>query len=512
MYTNLTKSNQAKRKGLHNMSQDKGAMMQYFHWYLPDDGKLWEKLKDKAQQLADSGFTSLWLPPAYKGVGGGSDVGYGVYDMYDLGEFDQKGSVRTKYGTREQYLDALKALKQVGIRAYADIVINHRLGGDEAEKANATPYPRDNRIDPKGEMYEIEGYTHFNFPGRQGKYSDFEWHWHHFDAVDYDSRNPDDDSTIFVFEGKSFDDYVALDFGNFDYLMGCDIDFDNEDVRQEVANWGKWYLDTTGVDGYRLDAAKHVPAWYFPMWLDEMNKHAGRELFTVGEYWDAGLDALKAFIENTQGKISLFDVPLHYNFHAASQMSEDYDMRQIFDNTLVKDNPTLAVTFVANHDSQALQALESVVEPWFKPLAYALILLRQEGYPCVFYPDYYGTEYTDTGSDGNEHQIIMPSHGWLIDKFLYARKNFTYGPQYDYFDHANTIGWTCLGDEEHPKAMAVILTNGSDGSKSMEVGKPNTKFIDLTEHVEDAVITDENGWGEFRCNGGSVSVWVEAEN
>ena len=43
------------------------------------------------------GVTALWLPPAYKGAGGDKDVGYGVYDLYDLGEFNQKGSVPTKY-------------------------------------------------------------------------------------------------------------------------------------------------------------------------------------------------------------------------------------------------------------------------------------------------------------------------------------------------------------------------------------------------------------------------------
>ena len=42
----------------------------------------------------------LWLPPAYKGVGGKNDNGYGVYDLYDLGEFNQKGSIETKYGTK----------------------------------------------------------------------------------------------------------------------------------------------------------------------------------------------------------------------------------------------------------------------------------------------------------------------------------------------------------------------------------------------------------------------------
>lgn len=44
----------------------------------------------------------------------------------------------------------------------------------------------------------------------------------------------------------------------------------------------------------------------------------------------------------------------------------------------------------------------------------------------------------------------MDSHKWLIDKFLEARKEHAFGEQYDYFDHANCIGWTRLGNEEHP--------------------------------------------------------------
>lgn len=55
-------------------------------------------------------------PPAYKGHQGREDVGYGVYDLYDLGEFDQKGSVPTKYGTREEYLSAIRALQARGLK------------------------------------------------------------------------------------------------------------------------------------------------------------------------------------------------------------------------------------------------------------------------------------------------------------------------------------------------------------------------------------------------------------
>jgi alpha-amylase len=490
------------------MSQVNGTMMQYFHWYINPDLILWNELKNKAQELANAGFTAMWLPPAYKGMAGTYDVGYAVYDMYDLGEFNQHGSIRTKYGTRQQYLDAIKALHGCGIQIYADTVLNHRMGGEGTEVVKATPFPQGDRLNPKGWARDIKAYTHYAFRDRQGKYSDFEWHWWHFDAVDYDDFSKESD-TVYLLDGKRFDDYVALEKGNFSYLMGCDLDFQNQEVRDEIIRWGKWYLDTTGVDGFRLDAIKHISAWFFPQWLDELEKYAGKDLVTVGEYWINDISTLHWYVDAVGGRMSVFDVPLHYNFHYASKSGGNYDMRKILDGTMMQQRPTHAVTFVENHDSQPLQALESPVEPWFKPLAYAIILLRAEGYPCVFYADYYGAEYEDYGRDGKRYKIILPSHRWLTDKLLYARQNFAYGLQYDYFDHWNIIGWTRLGDKEHPKAMAVIMSDGEGGSKWMEVGKPNAKFYDITEHIKEPVYTNELGWGQFFCNGGSVSVWVQ---
>jgi len=71
------------------------------------------------------------------------------------------------------------------------------------------------------------------------------------------------------------------------------------------------------------------------------------------------------------------------------------------------------------------------------------------------------------------------------------------------------VGWTRLGDEAHPNAMAVLLSDALEGTKWMEVGKSGARFTDLTEHVQEPVTTNEHGWGEFRCNGGSVSVWIQ---
>ena len=49
-----------------------------------------------------------------------------------------------------------------------------------------------------------------------------------------------------------------------------------------------------------------------------------------------------------------------------------------------------------------LSGIKSAQEAWFTPL---MILLRKDGYPCVFAADYYGAHYKDMGQEGNEHEI-----------------------------------------------------------------------------------------------------------
>ena len=97
------------------MNKINGTMMQYFEWYMNCNQNLWNKLAKEARNLSEIGITALWLPPAYKGIGGKDDVGYGVYDLYDLGEFNQKGSIKTKYGSKEFVVDVLNRGKKGSI-------------------------------------------------------------------------------------------------------------------------------------------------------------------------------------------------------------------------------------------------------------------------------------------------------------------------------------------------------------------------------------------------------------
>jgi alpha-amylase len=493
------------------MSNSNGTMMQYFHWYFSANENLWDRVAREAPALARAGITALWLPPAYKGAAGLQDVGYGPYDLYDLGEFLQKGSVRTKYGTRDQYLEAVQAAHAAGLQVYADMVFNHRAGADRTEWVKAIRVlPRDRRF-TTGEAEWIEAFTEFTFPGRQDRYSDFHWNYRHFDGVDWAQNLGENTIFKFLSPGKDWEQMVDDENGNYDYLMFSDLDMNHPEVRTELARWGAWYLETTGVDGFRLDAVKHIQFSFFRTWLDHLRRLTGKELFTVGEYWNPDdVQHLHNYIAHTHGKMSLFDAPLHRNFHLASRSGGTYDMRRILDNTLMQQEPALAVTLVENHDTQPLQALESPVEDWFKPLAYALILLRSEGYPCVFFPDYYGSDYSDKGHDGLDHLITLKPVAEL-PALLQLRRDRAYGIQRDFLDHPNIIGWTREGEAEHHRSgLAVLLSDGPGGSKWMKVGRSHggARFRDYLDRRPETVSINADGWGEFHVDGGSVAVWT----
>jgi alpha-amylase len=490
------------------MSVPNGVMMQVFHWYSSADGTLWRDLAASAPELAASGVTSVWLPPASKAAGGPDDVGYAAYDLFDLGEFDQKGSVRTKYGTKDELIAACSALKEAGVRIYADAVFNHRLGADAEEDVLATRFAVTDRTTALGDPETIRAWTHFTFPGRGGQYSAMQWHWQHFTAID----QADDQGTPFIYlhDGKQFDSRVDGEHGNYDFLMGCDVDTSHPDVRADLEAWGEWFVHTTGVSGFRFDAAKHIDADFFREWIVAVSARTEQELFAVGEFWSYDVETLEEFLGVTEERILLFDAPLHDRFRLASVEGVGFDLRTIFDDTLVHRRPQSAVTFVENHDSQPLQSLESVVEPWFKPLAYAIILLRRDGYPCIFSADYYGAQYEDVGNDGERHAINMPSHRFLIDHFLSVRVWFAFGEQCDYFDSATMMGWSRLGDDAHPGGVAVLLSIAGDSQLWMNVAQPDTEYRDVTNHISEIIRTNQDGWAEFRCMSRSVSVWIPA--
>lgn len=185
-------------------------------------------------------------------------------------------------------------------------------------------------------------------------------------------------------------------------------------------------------------------------------------------------------------------------------------MRTIFDGSLVSANPEHAVTLVDNHDTQPLQALEAAVEPWFRPLAYALILLREQGIPCVFYPDLYGARYTDD-KNGSVQSVDMPPIE-CRPRLVEARKRFANGAQTEMFDDRNCVGFARHGTEHEPGCV-VVLSNGEPGEKVFDCGpaQAGDVYVDFLGHRDERITIAKDGKASFSTNGGSVSVWVREQ-
>ncbi|KAF8951857.1 hypothetical protein BGZ46_003761 [Entomortierella lignicola] len=487
------------------------TMFQFFEWYTVADHQHWIRLKEQASLLSSLGLNAIWIPPPTKGSSP-QDVGYGVYDIWDMGEFDQKGSIPTKYGTKEELQEAIEECKKHGIKIYFDAVLNHKASGDETEVFKAVAVADDNRNLEIEEPHDITAYTKFTFPGRNGKYSDFQWNHVYFSGTDWDAKEKR--SAVFKIKGenKSFSDDVDQENGNFDYLMFCDIDYKHPEVVAETERWAMWCIKEFGIDGFRIDALKHISSGFITHLLEYIRKESDNPgFFAVGEYWTQDNDDLNSRLENDfRNSVHLFDVPLHFNFFRAGKEGPSFDMRTIFDGSLVQSSPQSAVTFIDNHDTQPYQALESFVEPWFKPLAAALICLRFDGYPCLFYGDFYGMEAISP----DQPETAFPGRKEMFSRMLLARKEFAYGDQNDYFDHPNCIGWVRHGDEHHPKGLAVVMSNSNaKGYKRMNVGKHRAGQVwaDMMGYWRDPVTINEEGWAKFYCHSGSVSLWVEKE-
>lgn len=108
-------------------------MFQGWYWNYPNtvNGRRYIlHLNDYVPALSNAGFTYTWLPPLSYGSGGTSSNGYDIQDYYDLGMY------RTpKWGIRPQLNTCLNTMNAFGMKAVADMVYNHRDGGDPEPNA-----------------------------------------------------------------------------------------------------------------------------------------------------------------------------------------------------------------------------------------------------------------------------------------------------------------------------------------------------------------------------------------
>ena len=318
-----------------------GVMMQAFYWDVEPVGDWWDLLAEKVDDWADAGIDRIWLPVATKGQSGAGGMGYDISDYFDFGEFDQHGSVETRFGSREELENLISIAHENGVEVIADIVINHNSGGGE----EFNPYRGHN-------TYTLFDPEHGNASGKFNR--------------DYENFYPNSTS-------PNYDNSLFYPETNLDHHQ------------EYVQNWlwkednsvAKYYMNEMGFDGWRFDYVLGFEPWVIKNWLDEVGG------FSVAEMWDGNVQKLEGYIEATGSGV--FDFATFYKLDEAFDRYDD--LTYLTEDMVWQNYPDKAVTFTANHDTEKDDEENNNISRENKMKAYAFILTHP-GYPTIFYSDY----------------------------------------------------------------------------------------------------------------------------
>ena len=240
----------------------------------------WNEVAEKIPEIAEAGYTSLWLPPPTKG-GGELSIGYDAFDPFDLGDRDQRGTVRTRYGTKEELQRMVAIAHRFGLRVYFDNIMNHR-GPDVPGYNSSVPtnlYP--GMVPGDFHLRVISGGFYRNVSNIRD-YNDV-WQVQNLSLlglldIAHESPNanfgPTEGSTavkpILVRHPNNpeyYDMHPTLGrvgFGNVSQaVLNANATFYREDVSAYLIRSIRYLIDQTKCDGLRLDAVKHVPSYFF---------------------------------------------------------------------------------------------------------------------------------------------------------------------------------------------------------------------------------------------------------
>lgn len=341
-----------------------GVILQAFYWDCPEqenrEFEWWNFLSSKTPELSRAGFTALWLPPIAKAAQQRS-MGYNPFDYYDLGDFDQKGGVKTWFGNEAELKALIANAHQHKLDVYVDMVLNHNDGGE----------PEINQMDNVSRKTRFEPAS--------GK---FPRNWECFHPCRYETMDE-----------SAFSDMP-------------DLCHRNPDVYTAFLEYARWLLEDINVDGFRYDFVKGYGAWMVRA-IQEMRSLKGDDEFNpfgVGECWDSDRNIYDWLAEvNTwnDNPINAFDFPLRYRLKDLC-MDPKFSLKTLTERgTLLTDGfADTAVTFVENHDVVRGDAIIND-----KMLAYSYILTH-EGYPCVFWQDYFNWNLALEGTPNGISALI----------------------------------------------------------------------------------------------------------
>lgn len=307
-------------------------------------------MTSKLDYLKDLGIEAVWLMPVNP-----SDTyhKYNVDDYYD---------VHPDYGTLKDFKNFVNEAHKRGIHVIIDLVVNHSGRGNAWFKEAL----KDQHI----KYWDYYVWAHRNDPQTLPPAGQKRSNWYPVKGSDY------------------------LYFAHFGSNMP-DLNYDNPKLRQEIFDIGRFWLTEMNVDGFRLDAARHIypderaadnHRWW-EYFLQEMKK-IKNDVYIVGEVWTD----FKTAAPYLKGIPALFNFDLGsaiikaVNDEKGGQLAADH--KKILDAYKSVNPDYIDNTFLTNHDQdRVLSSLNGNID---KAKMAASILLTLPGSPYIYYGEEIG--------------------------------------------------------------------------------------------------------------------------
>jgi glycosidase len=506
----------------------------------------WRTIEERQVDLFYAGYGALWLPPPQRGDTGSYSVGYDVFDRFDLG----KPQNETLYGTENGLKSLIKTAHQASVSVYTDLVWNHNGFGssNDANFVALGGYPgfvMTQPGDPWGDFHDpsinfdnnpVEGrlaglydiaqeknYQFIRQPVAAGNPSNI--------PAGTKYNKPDPNNARFyldrdlggttVFDPALNQSVTLYDFNTATPLAGDPV---VENATGLLMRNARWMVQEIGVDGFRTDAVKHMPAWvmnYLDQAVFRANprlNHDGtiKPVYSFAEVLDGNKGYVQTFIRhdlpNSQaiaqsnttvgGNRDALDFPLFFalrenlsgngfqnNWHGIRYASQDFqdDGQQ---------NGSQGVSFVDSHDNLAGGF------PYLKNVAYAYTLLRP-GQANVYLNAKEFGENRDFPNDGKD-DALGGFYGSTITKLVEIRNSHGRGDFHErWIDEAfgdsngNGKQESSIYIYERSNSAIVGLNSRLDTYVETRNGvqtdfAPGTILVELTGNAADAIVDPGN--------------------
>lgn len=325
----------------------------------------------------DLGIGGIWLMPI------NPSPSYHGYDVTDY------RNINPDYGTMDDFRTFLDEAHKRGIKVIMDLVVNHT--------SKEHPWFTQSATD-KNSSYR-DWYVWAEDSGRTTS-----------GTSAAGSGNP--------WHSLGGDHYLGIFWDGMP-----DLNFDNPDVRKEMTETGQFWLEQ-GVDGFRLDAAKHIyedlqtdksqettnknVAWWqeFRSGLNEVNPDA----YLVGEVWDPSAALIASYLDGALD--SGFNFSLAETILSSVKNEKDANIPFTLERSYKlygekSGGKFVDATFLTNHDQNRVMTQLEGDLPHAKMAA--SLLLTLPGNPFI----YYGEEIGMFGAKPDE--LIREPMRWTQD-------------------------------------------------------------------------------------------------